>query len=132
LCDYINAKYSGCMFIVTGDATGKSSTALVQDNLNYYTVIKSKLNLVSSQLKVPAINPTLTENRVLVNSVLHNYRVTLDKENCKGLIFDLTHAQVLADGSLDKTDRHDPTKQLDALDCFRYYLNTFHRRTLKL
>lgn len=131
LCDYINAKYSGVMKWVTGDATGRASNALVKDNINYYTVIKSKLNISMNQIKVHTINPTLEENRVLVNSVLHTKKVTLDKDNCGPLIFDLEHAQVLADGSLDKTDRKDPTKQLDALDCFRYYLNTFHKNILK-
>lgn len=131
LCDYIQSVYNGCLFMVTGDATGKASNALVKDNLNYYTVIKTKLGLGQGQFKVPTINPTLEENRVLVNSILHNKNVVLDRERCKGLIFDLEHAQVLPDGSLDKTDRKDPTKQLDALDCFRYYLNTFHKHVLK-
>ena len=131
LCDYILAKYNGCMFIVTGDATGKASSALVKDNLNYYQVIRSKLNLSINQLRVPSINPTMVENRVLVNSVLHNCNVLLDKENCAALAFDLEYAAVLPDGTLDKTDRKDPTKQLDACDTFRYYLSMFHKHTLK-
>lgn len=131
LCEYINAMYRGCMFMVTGDATGRSSSALVKDNINFYTVIKEKLNLSNAQIKVHTVNPGLEENRVLVNSILHNYPVTLDEKKCKGLIFDLDYAKVLPDGSLDKTDRKDPTKQLDALDCFRYYLNTFFRWILK-
>ncbi len=57
LCDYILATYPGFIYIVTGDATGKSSSAMVRDNLNYYTVIKSKLNLGQAQLRVPTINP---------------------------------------------------------------------------
>jgi hypothetical protein len=131
LCEYINIHYKGCMFLVTGDASGKSSSALVQDNINFYTVIKEKLNLSNNQIKVHTVNPSLEENRVLVNSVLYNYPVILDEKMCKGLIFDLEYAKVLPDGSLDKTDRKDPTKQLDALDCFRYYLNTFFRWILK-
>lgn len=131
LCDYIRAKYSDNLLLVTGDATGKASSALVKDNINYYTVIKAQLNLGQPQFKVPTTNPTLEENRVLVNSILNNKNVLLDRERCKGLIFDLEHAQVLPDGSLDKSDRKDPTKQLDALDCFRYYLNTFHKHVLK-
>lgn len=131
LCDHINAKYAGCTLLVTGDATGRASNALVRDNINYYTVIKSKLNISINQLRVHTVNPTLEENRVLVNSILHNRKVILDAVNCKPLIFDLEHAQVLPDGSLDKTDRKDPTKQLDALDNFRYYLNTFHKSILK-
>lgn len=132
LCDYIKAKYGHCMLIVTGDATGRASSALVRDNLNYYTVIKSKLGLSNTQIRVHTVNPSIEENRVLVNSILHTKTVILDEIKCKGLIFDLEHAQVLPDGSLDKTDRKDPTKQLDALDCFRYYLNTFHKHALKL
>lgn len=131
LCDYINAKYAGCMFIVTGDATGQGTSALVEDNLNYYTIIKSKLRLTVNQFKVPTQNPKVKENRVTVNAVLHNRKVILDKDNCKGLIFDLEHAQMLPNGDLDKTDRKDPTKQLDALDCFRYYCNAFWKKELK-
>lgn len=131
LCDYIKAIYGNCLLIVTGDATGRSSSALVKDNINYYTVIKSNLNLSANQIRVPSVNPSLEENRVLVNSVLHHKNVTLDDQKCKALIFDLEHAQVLPDGSLDKTDRKDPTKQLDSLDCFRYYLNSFFRHILK-
>lgn len=125
LCDYILAHYPQCVFTITGDATGKSSNALVQDNINYYTVIKGKLNLAWSQIKVPSVNPKLEENKVLVNALLYNYNVILDKEKCKHLIFDLENVKVLADGSIDKTDRKDPTKQADALDTFRYYCNTF-------
>lgn len=132
LCDNILAKYSGCMFLVTGDATGKATSALVKDNINYYTVIKNRLNIGIQQLRVPSINPTLEENRVLINYALHNLNITLDQEKCKGLIYDLQHGRVLPDGSLDKSNRNDPTKQLDALDCFRYYLNTFHKHILKL
>lgn len=131
LCDYITANYPNCMFLVTGDATGKASSALVKDDLSYYTIIKTKLRLGINQFRVPTINPKVEENRVLVNSILHNKKVTLDPVKCKGLIFDLEYARVLPDGSLDKTDRNDPTKQLDALDCFRYYLNTFHKHVLK-
>lgn len=131
LCDTIIAKYGGCMFIVTGDATGQASSAMVKDNINYYTIIKSKLGLGGGQLKVDTINPVVEENRVLINYVLHNYQTVFDKENCKGLIYDLEHARVLPDGSLDKSNRNDPTKQLDALDCFRYYLNTFFKWVLK-
>lgn len=131
MCDYIKAKYSGCLLLVTGDATGRASSALVKDNLNYYTVIKASLNISSGQLKVANANPSLEENRVLVNSILHHKKVILDEIMCKWLIFDLEYAQMLPDGTMDKTDRKDPTKQLDALDCFRYYCNTFHKHVLK-
>ncbi len=132
LCNVIKAKYGKYLLIVTGDATGRNSSALVHDNLNYFKIIKSQLGLGDRQMRQPVSNPTLIENRVLVNSAFHHLDISIDPVNCKALIFDLEHAAVLPDGSLDKTDRNDPTKQLDAIDCCRYYLNTFFKHILKL
>lgn len=132
LCDLIMAKYPGAMFIVTGDATGKNTSALVQDGINYYTIIKSKLNLSNNQLRVHSINPPIQENRVLVNSVFKQMEVTLDKDYCKDLIFDLTYVAVDDVGKIDKGSRTNPKKRADHLDHFRYYLNTFHKSILKL
>lgn len=131
LCDYIRANYTGCLFLVTGDATGRNTTALVEDGINYYTVIKSKLNLGQGQFKVPSVNPIVKENRVLVNAVLHNCVVTLDPVKSKGLIFDCVNVSVNDVGDIDKGDRKNPKKRADHLDNFRYYLNTFHKHVLK-
>lgn len=131
LCDYILAHYSGCLFIVTGDATGQATTALVQDGINYYTVIKSKLSLSSGQIKVPTVNPKVKENRVLVNAVFHTLNVALDPVKCKGLIYDCENVSVNDMGDIDKGDRSNPKKRADHLDNFRYFLNTFHRNVLK-
>jgi hypothetical protein len=119
------------MLIVTGDATGRNSSALVHDNLNYFRIIKAQLGLGDRQMRQPTSNPTLIENRVLVNSAFHHLDISIDPVNCKALIFDLEHAAVLPDGSLDKSDRSDITKQLDAIDCCRYFLNTFFKHILK-
>ena len=132
LCDYIKAKYGNRLLVVTGDATGRNSSALVKDNLNYFKIIKAQLALGDRQMRQPVSNPALIENRVLVNSAFHHMDISIDPVNCKALIFDLEHAMVLPDGSLDKTDRKDPTKQLDAIDCARYYLNTFFKHILKM
>lgn len=131
ICDYIKAKYGNALLLVTGDATGRNSSALVKDNLNYFKIIKAQLGLGDRQMRQPVSNPSLEENRVLVNSAFHHLDISIDPVNCKALIFDLEHAAVLPDGSLDKSDRTDVTKQLDALDCLRYDLNTFFKHILK-
>jgi len=131
ICDYIKAKYGRHLILVTGDATGKNSSALVKDNINYFKIIKSQLGLGDRQMRQPVSNPSLIENRVLVNSAFHHLDISIDPVNCAALIFDLEHAAVLPDGSLDKSDRSDVTKQLDALDCLRYDLNTFFKHILK-
>jgi len=131
LCDYIKAKYGDHLLIVTGDATGRARSALVKDNLNYFKIIKAQLNLGDRQMRQPISNPTLEENRVLVNAAFHKIDIQLDPVLCKALIFDIEHVMVNPDGSIEKQDRSDPTKQQDALACLRYYLNTFFKHILK-
>lgn len=131
LCDFVKIKYPKAVLIVTGDATGRNTSALVQDGLNYYTVIKSQFGLASSQIKVPTVNPPVKENRTLVNAVFHQCDVALDPDNCKGLIFDCENVSVTETGDIDKGDRSNPKKRADHLDNFRYYLNTFHKHVLK-
>lgn len=131
MCDYISLHYPGGVYLVTGDATGKASSALVLDAINYYTVIKSKLNLGPSQIKVPTVNPLLKESQVLTNAVFAMCNVVIDPIKCKGLIFDLENVRVLPDGSIQKQDREDPTQQADFLDTARYYFSTFFKWVLK-
>ena len=132
LCDVIKAKYGNHLLLVTGDATGRARSALVKDNLNYFKIIKSQLGLGDRQMRQPVSNPPLDENRVLVNAAFHHLDIQIDPVNCEGLIFDIEHIMVNADGSIEKQDRTDPKKQQDAMACFRYYLNTFFKHILKI
>ncbi len=131
LCDYIKTRYAGALFIVTGDASGRASSALVQDGINYYTVIQRQLNLSINQIRVPSVNPLLKENQVLVNAVLYTMNVKLDRQRSKSLIFDMENVRVQADGTIEKRDRTDPTQQADSIDHFRYLCNTFFRHALR-
>lgn len=132
LCDHIKELFPNRLYVVTGDATGKNSSALVKDNINYYTVIKQQLNLAPGQFKVPAVNPPLKENQVLVNSVLVLCDVIFDKDHAKPLIFDCENVRMLPTGDIDKSNRDDPTKQADSLDHFRYVCNAFFAWVLKV
>lgn len=132
ICGYIKVHYMGYMFIVTGDATGRNTNALVRDAINYYTVIKKELDLSAAQIKVPTINPPVDENRVLVNSVLKKMKVKMHPVKCADLIYDCKNVSVSDTGKIDKGDRSNPKKRADHLDHFRYYLNTFHKNVLKM
>lgn len=125
LCDYIKKHYPRALYIVTGDATGSNSTAMVKDNLNYYRIIKTQLNLGPTQFKVPKKNPGLEENQVLVNAVLQNLDCLFDKDKCTALLFDFENVETLPTGGIDKRNRSNPAMQADALDCFRYFCNVF-------
>lgn len=129
LCNQIKAFYPNALMIVTGDATGQASSALVKDNINYYKVIKNELNISNNQLRVPTINPKISENRVLLNSILQHKKVQIHPD-CVGLRFDLKYAQVDEFGELIK-DRSNEAAKCDLLDCFRYDLNMHERNFLK-
>lgn len=131
LCDYIKITYPGVLFLVTGDATGQNTSAMVQDGINYYTIIKAQLNLGQPQLKVPTVNPKVKENRVLVNAVFLKCDVSFDPVKAKGLIFDCKNVSVNDVGEIEKGDRKNPKKRADHLDNWRYYLNSFHKHVLK-
>ena len=132
LCTKIKETYPGFIYIVTGDASGRSSSAMVKDNMNYYKIIQMELRVNNAQFNVPSANPKLAENQVLVNSVLSKGNIKIDLEKNYQLIFDLENCRMNADGTIVKTDRNDPTQQADALDCLRYYINTFHRNFVKI
>lgn len=131
LCDAILDYFPGAVYIVTGDATGKNSTALVQNGINYYTVIKNKLRLSVTQIKVPTVNPPIKENQVLCNAVFVNIPVDIDPVEMRPLVFDLENVRLNPDGTIEKKDRKDPTQQADQADCFRYLCNTFFKWVLK-
>lgn len=128
LCDRIMATYPQGVFMVTGDASGQNRSALTAGNLNYYHVIKQKLNLNDGQLMVPTFNPAIADSRVLCNSILQNFPIYIDPE-CKYTIEDLKYVEVKDDGEINKTaDKH----RSHLLDTFRYTLNTWHKDLLNI
>lgn len=131
LCNVIKAKYPNFMYFITGDATGQNQSALVKDNLTYYRIIQKQLEVKPAQFKLPTVNPRIEDNQVLVNSLLSNYSIKVSPNKGKALIYDLQNASMNADGTMMKGDRNDPTQQLDALDCFRYYCNSYHSNFIK-
>jgi hypothetical protein len=138
LCEHIKTKltplgraYDPDMFIVNGDASGRNSSAMVKDNINYFMIIKEELDLARGQMQQLTSNPRIEENQVLVNAVLEHVQHRIDPDGAAPLIMDLEFAEMLPDGTLKKGDREDPTQQLDALDGYRYYINRNFRHMYK-
>lgn len=128
LCDHIKAAFPTASILLTGDATGRNRSALSVGNINYYTVIKQKLSLTDQQIKVPSVNPAVSDRRVLCNSILQNQDLIIDP-SCKYLIEDLKYVEVNDKGDIDKTkDKH----RAHLIDGFGYDLNTFHSNLLKI
>lgn len=132
LCEVIKTKYPNALFIVTGDMSGKSHSALAKDNMTYFKAIREALNIPDSQMKVKGVNPGLAENQVLVNAILEHYKVQIDPDKASPLVFDCKFVRMDNNKKIVKEDRSDPTQQADALDTFRYYLNKFHANFVKI
>lgn len=129
LCARIKAAYPpGVVHIITGDATGRARSALTRGNTNYYTAIKNELGLVNTQIKTPAVNPAVSDTRVLLNSLLQNGQISIDP-SCEYLIEDLIYCEVDDKGDIDKKqDKH----KTHLLDCLRYGANSFHRSFINI
>lgn len=119
LCDIILAAFNPLpVWIVTGDATGRASSALVKGKLNYWKVIREKLLLNDNQMKVPTINPAVSDTRVVCNSILQHFDMIIDP-SLTFLIEDLMYCEVDENGDIDKAkDKH----RTHLLDCWRYDL----------
>jgi|ERR1035437_358222 hypothetical protein len=133
LCERIKGLYPNFMYIVTGDATGQSSTAMVSDHMNYYKIIKQELNINMNQFKLPAANPHQKDNNVLVNALLNKYNVLIHPEKGAGLIYDMENVRMDRDKKIIKDNRSNEAEKSDCLDCFRYFCNSFlkHFITMK-
>lgn len=130
LTQNIIARFPKAAFVVTGDATGANRSALTAGNYGYYDVVQKQLMLGRSQMKQPAVNPSVRDTRVLMNSLLQNYQVMVDP-SCNQLIRDLQYVEVDDDGDILK-DRSTDIRKADLLDCFRYYCNSFHKDWLRV
>lgn len=122
LCEQIKTKYPRISRI-TGDASGRSRSALARDNYNYYTVIERELKIPPSANITPLANPKHHDSRVLCNSILATHKNLTINPCCKYLIRDLRIVEADSKGNIEKSK--DPSIS-HLLDCFRYYLNSFH------
>jgi len=132
MCDYIKAAYPNAFFMVTGDATGRNSSALVKDNLNYYIVIQRELNLNDGQIKVPTVNPRIEQNKVLVNAILKNYPTQIDPVKASSLHYDMQYVEITEENKIKKDNRSDDKQQADSLDWYRYFCNIKHQDFLRI
>lgn len=131
LCNRIRAKYPNALFIITGDQTGETSTA-IKKGLTYYRLIKENLELTEGQIKLPGKNPTHQKSRLETNMILNKCDVVFDEVSCKETINDLIVVEYDSEKKkIIKNDRSKESQRADFLDCFRYMVHTFMRDELK-
>jgi hypothetical protein len=97
--------------------------------LNYYSIIRDELDLPKSAFKVPSVNPSIKNSRVLINSILQKHEDLLIDASCQFLIHDLQNVEADEHGDIDKSK---DSKSTHLLDCFRYFIWTFHNDFVRL
>ncbi len=130
LCQRILTKYPNALFVITGDQTGETSTA-IKKGLTYYRLIKQNLRLTGGQIKLPGKNPTHQKSRLETNIILNKCNVIFDEHNCKETINDLIIVEYDSDKKKIIKDNRSEAQRADFLDCFRYLCHTFMRDELK-
>jgi hypothetical protein len=128
LCEAIRVAFGDRLFIVTGDASGANRSAMTKGALNFYMIIKQELSLPKSAFRVPSVNPSIKNSRVLLNSLLEKHKDLLIDASCQFLIQDLLHVESNDEGNINKSK---DAQQTHLLDCFRYFLWTFHNDFIK-
>lgn len=128
LTERIITDHPDIYFLVTGDATGQSKSAIVKGNRNYYQIIRAEMALNSLQIKVPRGNPGVKNTRILTNALFRKHgNIWVNTKACPFLNDDLNGVVVDDKGDIDKgSDK----RKTHLLDCLRYYFWTFHRNFL--
>lgn len=123
LCDVVKAAFPNSVIMYTGDASGSARSVFTRGHTNLYDVIESQLGLSRNQKRVPNANPSISDSRVLLNSILQNHPDVRFDPSCKFTIADLEYVQTDDKGGIDKRN----SQQSHLLDCVRYAMNEFLR-----
>lgn len=127
------AKYGRNQIFCTGDASGRSGSALTTGNASAWQLIdgyfkKEKAHWVNFD-RVPTFNLGTDTSRMICNSLLRYYKSNLTiSEDCKVLLSDIARVSVLSDGKLNKADC-EKNNYGHVFDCFRYDLTGFEYDT---
>jgi hypothetical protein len=111
---------------ITGDRGGMSRSIGMSGPIRLFNELRKELRISEAAFTVPA-NPLHIKSREDCNYVLANHRdVTIDT-TCTRLIADMQTVEVDGEGKITKSDRSKAEQQADALDTWRYTVNTYLR-----
>lgn len=116
-----------CTF--TGDAMQRKREITQRNNIDAWVMIQNELRL-GNRLKVPRANPSVKENRHLLNAILAFHGDFIINPDCRKLLYDLEFVEADEEGNIMKKDRNKEEQRADALDCVRYLVNTHLREFL--
>lgn len=133
-CKIIKTSFPHNVLTVTGDATGRAHHAGFTSGIeNIWTQVQKGLRLSSAQIFTPMANPSHTNSRYLCNNVLQEHNSLQIDPSCRGLINDCLTARPIVTDDQKKEDQlmkgaGNSVMGMNLLDCFRYLLETHHRK----
>ena len=110
--------------LFTGDAMQRKREITQRDNIDAWRIIDRRFNL-GKRLKVPRANPSVRDNRFLLNTLCSFHPDMKLNPEMKLSIFQLQYTEVDEEGDLIKKNRSDLKQRADALDAIRYDCNVF-------
>lgn len=113
------------MVMVTGDASGKSGTADVKANHNFYTSIRTYLGLNKNQISVRGANMTHKESREQCNIFMYKKKLLIF-QSAAALVRDIEQAYYINDSLNDAKKEYG----LHIVDALRYWIDCImqHKR----
>jgi phage terminase large subunit len=123
LIEFLNKNYSQIELSkarFTGDATGrKETTAGLADWKQLIQAFR-----LGNRLDLPNINPNVIASIELCNYVFYRHKNVNIHPKCTKLIYELQYTEADEKGLVKKNRKNDAEKA-DALDCMRYFFNTY-------
>lgn len=123
--------------VITGDSGGRRGDLSQSDQQSYFEQLRRGLNLRPSQIVVPNV-PSHEQSRNDCNYILHwttndysGFDVAIHPTRASGLCRDLSNVQCDSFNQILKRNRRDASQRADLLDCWRYLVNTFMRKSIE-
>jgi hypothetical protein len=114
--------------IFTGDATGRNTSVLARNNMTAWSLLMQELRIASKRLHTPKSNPSVKDNRFLVEHIFARHNDLKIHPSLKTLIYEIENTEADDDGNILKKDRENEAQRADLIDCLRYFFNTWTKQ----
>lgn len=125
----IESDFPGSHFIINGDASGSSRSALTSGNQSAYDILKGLTGISWENFHVPNVNPSYINSRLECNFILKNDNLLIHP-SCKRLIKDLMAVKIDERQSIEVWKKKNPDMG-HLFDCWRYHIHSEHSHKLQ-
>ena len=117
--------------LYTGDATGRNKSVLTRNNMTAWMLLMQELKIGYKRLQTPKSNPSVKDNRFLIEHIFARHNDLKIHPSLKQLIYEIENTEADDDGNILKKNRDDDTQRADYIDGLRYFLNTWTKQYFK-